>query len=186
MFGNPRPPLLLLPFLFSPSLYGQLELLPLDDLLVVDPEEVAVEDGLDEAGDDGDPVDLVVGALGEVAPDPVGDVEGAVEAQGEQVVGGDDLGLAGALQHEELRQDGHRLEPDGEGPRHLPRRPVVGEQHPERRRPAQQVLHPERVQVRVRRRLVPRRHQVHHVALRRDEEDLEQDVVQALGAEEIW
>lgn len=31
----------------------------------------------------------------------------------------DSLSLAGALQHEQLRQDGHSLEPDGEGPKDL-------------------------------------------------------------------
>lgn len=60
----------------------QLELLALHDLGVVDVEEVTVEDGLDDAGNDGDVVGGVVG-LGEVAVDPVGDVQSSVASQGE-------------------------------------------------------------------------------------------------------
>lgn len=79
-------------------------------------EEVAIEDGLDHAGHDGDQVEE---ALEEVTPEPVEDVEGAVHAQAEQVVGGDGLRLAGLGDHEELRQDCHRLQVDGEGPQDL-------------------------------------------------------------------
>ena len=79
-------------------------------------EEVAVEDGLHDAGHHGD---LIEEALGVVTPHPVGDVEGSVEAEEEQVVGGDGLRLAGLGDHEELRHDGHRLQEDGEGPQDL-------------------------------------------------------------------
>lgn len=40
------------------SLYGKVELLALHDLGPVDVEEVGVEDGLDEAGHDGDGVEV--------------------------------------------------------------------------------------------------------------------------------
>jgi len=79
-------------------------------------EEVAVENGLHDAGHHGD---LVEEALGVVAPHPVGYVEGSVEAEEEQVVSGDGLGLAGLCDHEELRHYGHRLQEDGEGPQDL-------------------------------------------------------------------
>ena len=54
-------------------LYGELELPALEHLVVVDPEEVAVENSLNDAGDDGNPIGLVVG-LGEVSVNPVGDI----------------------------------------------------------------------------------------------------------------
>ena len=57
------------------------------------------------------------------APDPVDEVQGAVEAQEEQVVGGDGLRLPGLADHEELWQDGHRLQVDGEGPQYLRGKP---------------------------------------------------------------
>ena len=79
-------------------------------------EEVAVQDGLHNAGHHGDEVKE---ALEVEAPDPVDEVQGAVEAQEEQVVGGDGLCLPGLADHEELRQDGHRLQVDGEGPQDL-------------------------------------------------------------------
>lgn len=67
-------------------------------------EEVAVQDGLDDAGHHGDEVEE---ALEVEAPDPVDEVQGSVEAQEEQVVGGDGLRLPGLADHEELWQDGH-------------------------------------------------------------------------------
>lgn len=54
-----------------------------------------------------------------VAPQPVGDIKGSVQAKEEQVVGGDGLGLARLGDHEELRHDGHRLQEDREGPKDL-------------------------------------------------------------------
>jgi len=115
--------------------------------------------------------------LGRVAPDPVGDVQGAVGAQRGDVVDGDGVGLAGALQHEELRQDGDGLEPDAEGPEDLERRVLVGEEQREHRRAEQQVLHAEGVEGRGLRGLVRRRHQVEGVAGGGEEEQLEERVV---------
>lgn len=89
---------------------------PAPTLCDVQVEEVAVEDGLHHARHHGD---LVEDALRVVAPHPVGDVECAVEAQEEEVVGGDGLGLARLGDHEQLWHDGHRLQEDGEGPQDL-------------------------------------------------------------------
>ena len=82
----------------------------------VEIEEVAVKDGLHHTGHHGD---LVKEALCVVAPHPVGQVEQAVQTQEEQVVGGDRLRLSGVGDHEQLWQDGHRLQVDGEGPQDL-------------------------------------------------------------------
>ena len=51
-----------------------------------------------------------------VSVDPVENVEPPVRSQGKEIVGGDGLGLTGLLHHEQLRQDGHRLQVDGERP----------------------------------------------------------------------
>lgn len=82
----------------------------------VEIEEVAVEDCLDHPGHNGDHVEE---ALEVETPDPVDEVECAVEAQEEQVVGGDGLRLTSLTDHEELGQDGHRLQVDGERPQDL-------------------------------------------------------------------
>lgn len=83
----------------------------------VEVEEVTVEDRLDQACHDGDEVKE---ALEVVAPDPVEEIERAVDAQRKQVVARDGLRLARLAHHEQLRQDGHRLQVDGEGPEDLP------------------------------------------------------------------
>lgn len=79
-------------------------------------EEVTVQDSLDHSGHDGDQIKE---AFKVVTPDPVEDVEGPIQAQAEQVVRGDGLRLASLADHEELRQDCHRLQVDGEGPKDL-------------------------------------------------------------------
>lgn len=79
-------------------------------------EEVTVEDGLHQTGHNGDHVKE---AFEVETPDPVEEVEGPIHAQAEQVVGGDGLCLARLADHEELRQDRHRLQIDGERPQDL-------------------------------------------------------------------
>lgn len=79
-------------------------------------EEVAVEDGLHHPSDDGDHVEE---SLKVEPPYPVDEVEGSVESQEEQVVGGDGLSLTRLADHEKLRQDGHRFQVDGERPQNL-------------------------------------------------------------------
>lgn len=63
--------------------------------------------------------DLVIEILRVVAPDPVGNVESAVEAQEEKVVCRDGLCLPRLADHEELRKDSHGLQVDREGPEYL-------------------------------------------------------------------
>lgn len=50
---------------------------------------------------------------------PIQDVERPVRPQREQVVRRNALRLARLADHEQLRQDRHRLEVDAEGPQHL-------------------------------------------------------------------
>lgn len=79
-------------------------------------EEVTVEDSLNHSSYHGNQVKE---ALKIETPDPVEEIQGSIQAQAEQIVGGDRLCLAGLADHEELRQDCHRLQVDGEGPKNL-------------------------------------------------------------------
>ncbi len=67
-------------------------------------EEVTVEDSLDHSGHNGDQVEE---AFKVETPNPVEKIESPIQAQAEQVVGGDGLCLAGLADHEKLRQDCH-------------------------------------------------------------------------------
>lgn len=165
-------------------LYGKLELLALEDFVVVDIEEVAVEDGLNDTGDDGDPLGLVVG-LGGVSVDPVGDVEETVDAQGKQVVGRDGFSLAGSLQHEELRENGDGLQPDGEGPEDFADSILLGEQDGENGGSTEEVVDLEGIDVGIGGGLVSVGHEVDDVALGANEHDLEEEVVEARGNEDV-
>lgn len=82
-------------------------------VLVADDEvvdEVGVEDGLEDAGHEGNHDDFLP------LVDPVEDVEEAVEAQEEHDVRGDVLDVLALRDHVQLRQNGHRLQPDRERP----------------------------------------------------------------------
>lgn len=79
-------------------------------------EEVTVQDSLDHPSNDSYEVEE---ALEVVAPDPVDQIQGTVQAQEEKVVSGDGFRLSGLADHKELREDGHRLQVDGEGPQDL-------------------------------------------------------------------
>lgn len=127
------------------------------------------------------PFRLPVCGILDIPPNPVRDVQRPVGAQRKQVVGGDRLRAAGALKHEQLRQDRDALEPDAEGPQHLARVVLVGEQDAEHGRAAKQVLDAEGVLVRVVRGLVVVEHQVDDVGLRADEDNLEGRVPEGGG-----
>jgi len=104
------------------------ELLALEDLGYVQVEEVAVQNGLDDAGHDGDEVEE---ALAVVAVDPVEEVQAAVQAKSEQVVSGDGLRLASFADHEELGKDGDWFQVDGESPQDLESAELVVDQEGE-------------------------------------------------------
>lgn len=82
-------------------------------------EEVTIQDGLDNPSHNSDHVKE---SLKVEPPNPVEEIEGTVDSQAEQVVGGDGLGLSSLTDQEELRQDGHGLKVDGEGPQDLSRK----------------------------------------------------------------
>jgi hypothetical protein len=89
-----------------------------DALCVVDPEEIRIENSLDNARNDGNGVPEAR-HLEKVPVDPIGNVQGTVCAKGEQVVGRDGFRLACSLQHEKLREDSNGFQPDGESPEDL-------------------------------------------------------------------
>ena len=128
-----------------------MKLLSLENLGNVKIEEVTVENGLDAAGDDSDDV---VESLEVVAVDPVEDVKAAVGAEGEQVVAGDRLGLPGLGDHEQLGQDGHTLQVDGEGPQDLHHAELVVDDKTEEDAGAEKELNSESVMVAVIGRLI--------------------------------
>lgn len=167
------------------ALDGKLELLALEDLVVVNVEEIAVQNSLDETSNDGDPISLVV-RLDGVTVDPVGDVQGAVDTEGEEVVSGDCLCFTGALKHEELGQNCDRLEPNGKGPEDLRDGVGVWEDDGEDGGTGEEVLHLEGIDVGIVGRLVCVCHEVHNVSLGTDEHDLEDEVVEGVRREEIY
>ena len=122
----------------------QLQLLTLENLGDVEIEEVAVEDGLNTASNDGDDVKESVVV---VSPDPVEDVEGAVGAESEEIVAGDGLRLASLAHHEQLGQDGDTLQVDGEGPEDLHDTELVVDDQPQQKTRSQEKLNPEGVVV---------------------------------------
>lgn len=121
--------------------------------------------------------------LREIPVQPIRDVQRPVDAEREEVVRCDGIGLAGALQHEELREDGDGLEPDGEGPQHLGELVAVGEENGEDGAAAEEVLNFEGVDVGVVRGLVVVEHEEDDVGLGGEEEDLEGGVPDGAGGE---
>lgn len=178
------------PYLHPPEeercLNRQLKLLPLHNLGIVNPEEITIQHRLDQTGNNRDIISLIALTLSRPPPDPVGDIERPVQSQRKEVVRGNRLGLAGALEHEQLREDGDRLEPDAEGPEDLRQGVLVGPDQGEGCGGAKEVLDFEGVDVGVVGGFVGVCHEVEDVALAGDEEDLEEDVVEAVGLEEVW
>lgn len=100
----PLPPALPQRRLVRPGLCRQAQLLPLQDFGDIEVEEIAVEDCLDQASNDGDEVKE---ALEVVAPDPIEEIECTVDTQCKQVMAGDGLRLTRLAHHEQLWQDSH-------------------------------------------------------------------------------
>lgn len=123
--------------------------------------------------------------LGEVAVQPVGEVETSVDTESEKIVRRDGLSLSGALEHEQLGKNGDSLEPDGESPENLREGVLVGEKQSENSSTGEQVLDLEGIDVGIVGRLVGVGHEVDDVSLGADEHDLEEQVVETVGCENI-
>ncbi|KAH8246760.1 hypothetical protein KR038_008032 [Drosophila bunnanda] len=161
----------------------QLQLLALKNFGNVQVEEIAVKNGLDDSGKDRDEV---VVRLHHVPVYPVEQVERTIRSQGEEVVAGDGLGLPGFAHQEQLRQNGHRLQIDGEGPQHLHDRKLVIDHQRQEGARHQQEFDAEGVVVVVVGGLKLHVHQVDRGAGRGQEEHLHHRVVQAhVGGEQI-
>lgn len=76
----------------------------MEDSLVINVKEVGVQGGLKDTGEDGNHFGRFL-----EAPTiyPVQQIEGTVEAQAEEVMGGDGFGFTGFLELEHLGKDGH-------------------------------------------------------------------------------
>lgn len=85
-------------------------------LVVVDPEEVRVQDCLNNTRKDSYGVPVSVREIPEY---PVRDVQRAIHAKGEEVVRRDCLSFTGSLQHKQLWQYSNGFKPDRKGPEHL-------------------------------------------------------------------
>jgi len=120
-------------------------------------------------------------ALREPPVDPIGDVQGPIDAQRKEVMRRNCLGLARPLQHEELRQDGHTLQPDRERPQDLWDGPLIREQDGQHCRTARQVGDAEGVEVGVVRGFVVIQHDPECVGGGCEEDDLEDGVPRAVG-----
>lgn len=95
------------------SLCWKRELFALENFSDVQVEEVTIQDGLHNTGNDGDQIKETFKV---VSPDPVDQVEGTVAAEGEQVMSRDRFRFTRLTDHEQLRQDGDRFQVDTEGP----------------------------------------------------------------------
>lgn len=104
------------------DLSWQTQLLSFQHFCYVEIKEITVQDCLNDACHDGDHVEE---AFEVEAPDPIHEIQGAIEAEEEQVVSGDGLGFSGLADHEQLWEDGHGLQVDGERPHDLQRREVM-------------------------------------------------------------
>ena len=82
----------------------------------VEVEEVAVENGLNNARDDRDPVEEV---LRMITVDPIENVEESIDAQRKEIMAGDRFRLASSADHVQLRKDRHGFEIDGKCPENL-------------------------------------------------------------------
>jgi hypothetical protein len=167
-----------------PTLDRKLELLALHHLGIINPEEIRVQNRLQHARNHRNRINLVM-RLRHIPIDPVRNVQGAIDSQGEEVMRRDGLGLSRALQHEELGQNGNALKPDGEGPAKLENGVAHGEEDGEHAGKEEEELDAEGIEVGVVGGLVPGRHQVDDVALRRDEEDFEDEVVRRRRPREV-
>lgn len=150
----------------------------LNSLGVVHPKEVGIENCLHDARQNRN---LIKVAFGEIAIDPVRDIQRAIDAQREEIMRGDGLRLPRALQQKQLRQDCNRLEPDAECPQDFRRGVFVGEDGGEDRGAAEQVAHFEGVEVGVVGGLVVVQHQVQGVGAGGDEDDFQDGVPCRIG-----
>lgn len=117
--------------------------------------------------------------------EPVGDVERPVRAQSEDVMRCDGLCLAGPLQHEELGQNGHRLEIDTERPHDLHKVKVIVEEQCQNETGTHEVLQPDGVDGGIVRGTELDLHQIQDVDAGTDEEHLHQESVERVFVEEI-
>lgn len=95
------------------SLGWKFQTLAFENFSDIEIEEIAVEDSLYNAGNHSNDIEE---SFEVETVDPVEEVQSTVWSQSEQVVAGDTFSFARLGDHEELREDSHRLQVDGESP----------------------------------------------------------------------
>jgi len=151
-------------------------LLPSHDLGHVQVEEVAVEDSLDNSCDN---CDDIIESFEVVAVNPVEDVESAVGTESKQVMGGDGLSFSGFGHHEELGEDGHAFQIDGESPKNLHDTELMVQDKGEDSNRSEEEFHTEGVMIAIIGSFEFHEHQVDSASCAGDEENLHCCVVDA-------
>lgn len=170
----------------------------LGDLLSpVDVKEISIQNSLDDTCNDGDGV-IEPRHLEEISVDPIRDVQCSVRTKCKEVMSCDCFRFASSLKHKELWQDSDWFKPDRERPEdlfpssalhlivvlgiaYLGEAIFVRKDDCQNSARSQQVLHFERVEIRVMGGFVVVKHQVDGVCGCTDENDLEDGVIKWFG-----
>lgn len=94
------------------------QFLSTENFSYVEVEEIKVEDGLHNSRHDSY---LVIEILSVETPNPVGQIEQAIEPQEKEIVRSDRFCFPCLAYHKKLRQNGHRFQIDGKSPEDLQR-----------------------------------------------------------------
>lgn len=122
----------------------KLELFAFQNFRNVEIEEIAIQNGLNDARDDSDDV---VESLVIVSVDPVEDVESSVRSEGEEIVRSDGLSLAGFRDHKQLGKDSDGLQVDRESPQDFHRGEFVVQDQGQNRSGTEEKFNPKSVVV---------------------------------------
>lgn len=131
----------------SPCLWHlswQTQLLSFQHFCYIKIKEITVQDCLNDACHNGYQVQE---AFRVETPDPVEEIKATIETEEEQVVSGDGLSFSSFADHKKLRQDGHRFQVNGKGPKDLQRREIMVDKEGQASNWDNQELHPESVVV---------------------------------------
>jgi hypothetical protein len=98
--------------------YGQYMVLGRLLLCVVDPEEVGIQNSLNDTSNNRNRVEEPRD-LEEIPVNPIGDIQRPVRAKRKEIMGRNRLGFARPLEHKELRKNSYGFKPDGKSPQDL-------------------------------------------------------------------
>lgn len=148
---------------------------------VIDVEKVAVKHCLNDSCDNRNRIKKTIE---KIPIQPIRDVQRPINPECEKIMRRYGLRAPSPLEHEKLRQNRHRFQPDAERPKHLRQRPLVRKEDSQNGGAREQVFDSEGVVVGIHGRFVVFEHQIYDVGLCRQEEDFEECVVGGAGEEE--